>query len=206
MPLHDTDSYIIETIGSVAESLPDPTLHQGRTHLLVNTGFPGAVVYSSVGATPFSENGVNVATISVPVGEFKQLQSDGVRWVVKFPTPALLVPTITTPARTLNTNFTPHATRPVLGIYSVRISGQTTLLSGDEGRIELRADNGAPATPRTQVAMRIAQALGVTVGTQSAVEGELTFLFPPGWQGRLHSVVVLAAPTFSIVRQTEIIL
>lgn len=124
----------------------------------------------------------------------------------EFDLPGLLVPTITTPTRALNADFTPNATRPVLGLYTVRISGQTTLLSGDEGRVELRADLGAPVTPRAQVAMRIAQVLGVTIGTQSATEQELVFLFPPGWSGRLHTVVVLAAPAFSIVRQTEVIL
>lgn len=120
--------------------------------------------------------------------------------------PGLLLPQVTTPARTLNAAFTPSLTRPVLGLYTVRISGQTTLLSGDEGRIELRADAGAPVTVRAQTAMRIAQSLGVTVGTQSANETELVFLFPAGWQGILATVVVLAAPTFSIVRQTEIVL
>jgi hypothetical protein len=177
-------------------TLGSPVGIGGTTHTLVNNTISPQTVTGPWDTGP---------SIVMQPGQVLDIWSNNVTWQV-IPSVATLVPTVTTPARTLNTNFTPHATRPVLGIYSVRIAGVTTLLSGDEGRIELRADAGAPATPRGQVGMRVAQNLGVTVGTQSAVEGELTFLFPPGWQGRLHTVTVLAAPTFSIVRQTEIVL
>lgn len=81
MALHDTDAQEIETAG-VAESLPDPTTVNGRTHELTNTG-TATVVWSSVGVTPFQEGGVNVATISIVRGDSKQFQSDGVRWIAK---------------------------------------------------------------------------------------------------------------------------
>lgn len=81
MSIHDTDAYIVET-ASAAESLPDPTLWNGRTHLLVNTGTVTAV-WSSVGATPFQQGGVNVATVSLTRGQALQVQSDGTRWVAK---------------------------------------------------------------------------------------------------------------------------
>lgn len=81
MSLHDTDSYIVEA-ATAAESLPDPTLWNGRTHLLVNTGTV-TVVWSSTGATPFLQGGAAVATISLLRGQALQLQSDGTRWVVK---------------------------------------------------------------------------------------------------------------------------
>lgn len=81
MPLHDSDAYILEAT-TAAESLPDPTLQNGRTHLLVNTGTVTAV-WSSVGATPFQQGGVNVATVSVTRGQALQVQSDGIRWVAK---------------------------------------------------------------------------------------------------------------------------
>lgn len=81
MSLHDTDAQEIETTGA-AESLPDPTLVNGRTHELTNTGTVTAI-WSSIGATPFTEGGVNVTTISVPRGDSKQFQSDGVHWVAK---------------------------------------------------------------------------------------------------------------------------
>jgi hypothetical protein len=79
--LHDTDAYLVEA-ASAAESLPDPTLWNGRTHLLVNTG-TATVVWSSIGATPFQQGGVNVATVSITRGQALQIQSDGTRWVTK---------------------------------------------------------------------------------------------------------------------------
>lgn len=81
MPLHDTDAYVVET-ATAAESLPDPTTFNGRTHLLTNTGAV-TVVWSSVGATPFSKGGINSATVSIARGQALQVQSDGTRWVVK---------------------------------------------------------------------------------------------------------------------------
>ena len=75
----------------------------------------------------------------------------------------------TTPARTLNTNFTPSATRPTLVMYSVEIGGTTTLLSGDDGVIELdvpappRAVGAAPARARPRVVQLSPQALHQTV-------------------------------------------
>lgn len=83
MALRDTDSYILEGT-TAAEALPDPTLWNGRTHRLVNTGTVTAV-WSSVGATPFTDGtGANVATLPIPRGSYANVQSDGTRWVVKF--------------------------------------------------------------------------------------------------------------------------
>lgn len=81
MSLHDTDGYVVET-STATESLPDPTTVNGRTHLLVNTGTVTAV-WSSTGATPFQQGGVNVATVSLLRGQALQVQSDGTRWIVK---------------------------------------------------------------------------------------------------------------------------
>lgn len=81
MALHDTDGYIVET-ATAAESLPDPTTVNGRTHLLVNTG-TATVTWSSTGATPFQQGGVNVAMVAVARGQALQIQSDGTRWIVK---------------------------------------------------------------------------------------------------------------------------
>lgn len=119
----------------------------------------------------------------------------------------LFLPTPTSPARALNTNFTPHATRPTLCIYSVEIGGQTTLLSGDDGVIDLRSDTAVtPTTVRCSVRNRIFQTLGVTVGTQSIVRGTLTYLVPAGHNVRLVSTVLVAAPSFTLVSSTEITL
>jgi hypothetical protein len=80
--LHDTDALVIETAGA-AESLPDPVALAGRTHRLSNTGAAPAV-WSAPGAAPFTDAlGQNVSSLTVPAGSAVQLQSDGVRWVVK---------------------------------------------------------------------------------------------------------------------------
>lgn len=81
MALHDSDAYTVETTGA-AESLPDPTLWNGRTHLLVNTG-TATVTWSSIGATPFQQGGANAATLSLARGQAIQVHSDGTRWVAK---------------------------------------------------------------------------------------------------------------------------
>lgn len=84
MALHDTESLIIET-ATAAESLPDPALVSGRTHLLINT-HTASVAWASVGATPFTDaTGANVVTLPVAPGQSAQVQSDGTRWVVKAP-------------------------------------------------------------------------------------------------------------------------
>lgn len=80
MPLHDSDSLVLET-ATAAESLPDPATVAGRTHDLTNTG-TAACTWSSTGVTPFTENGTNVATVSVGRGQTKRVQSDGARWIV----------------------------------------------------------------------------------------------------------------------------
>ena len=118
---------------------------------------------------------------------------------------SIIVPT--TPARTFNTDFTPHATRPVLVMYSVQIGCTTTLLSGDDGSIELRSDSAAtPTTVRASMRNRLFQGLGVTIGTNSVVRSELVYLVPPGHNVRLATVTAVAAPVYTIVHQTEIAL
>lgn len=119
----------------------------------------------------------------------------------------LLTAAPVTPARTLNTDFTPNTERPTLCIYSCEIAGTTTLLSGDDGTIELRSDTAAtPTTPRCSMRNRIFQGLGVTVGTQSTVRSTLVYFVPAGHSVRLQTIVTLAAPTFAIIHQVEIAL
>ena len=122
-------------------------------------------------------------------------------------TSGLALPTPTMPARTLNTNFTPHATRPTLCIYTVEIGGVTTLLSGDDGVIDLRSDTAAtPTTVRCSHRLRIFQSLGVTVGTQVVDRGTLVYLVPAGHNVRLVSTTLVAAPTFALISSCEITL
>lgn len=80
MSLHDTVALVVET-ASAAESLPDPTTVTNRTHKLVNTG-AATVTYSSTGATPFTESGINVASITIAAGSTKEVRSNGTRWEV----------------------------------------------------------------------------------------------------------------------------
>jgi hypothetical protein len=82
MVLHNTDSLVVET-ATATESLPDPATVPGRTHIVTNTALVAATWSSSgAGGTPFTVDGLNVATLSVPAGRLRQLQSDGTRWIV----------------------------------------------------------------------------------------------------------------------------
>lgn len=81
MPAQDATAYVIEAY-TAAEALPDPATVNGRTHLLVNS-HTATAVWSSVGVTPFTQGGVNVATLSLARGQALQIQSDGTRWVAK---------------------------------------------------------------------------------------------------------------------------
>lgn len=121
-------------------------------------------------------------------------------------TGVLLAPSVTAPARALNTPFTPHPTRPVLGFYSVTIGGVTSLLSGDAGRIELRSDPGAPVTVRTRHRVHVTQGIGVTIGTTVIAGAVLSFLIPAGWQVTLATVTEIAAPSYALTTVCEVIL
>lgn len=81
MPVHDVVGYVIEGY-TAAEALPDPVALNGRTHLLVNSSSATAT-WSSLGATPFQQGGVNVATVALGRGQALQVQSDGARWVAR---------------------------------------------------------------------------------------------------------------------------
>ena len=57
MATYPSKSLSIESTGA-ANVLPDPAGLNGRVHDLVN-GFTATTVWSSTGATPFTEDGVN---------------------------------------------------------------------------------------------------------------------------------------------------
>lgn len=80
MALQDTLEIMIVS-STAAESLPDPTTRNGQAHWLINAS-DNTTTYTSVGATPFQQNGVNVASITIPAASSKSVRSDGVRWVV----------------------------------------------------------------------------------------------------------------------------
>lgn len=113
----------------------------------------------------------------------------------------------TAPVRALNTNFTPNTERPTLCIYSVEIAGVTTLLSGDDGTIDLRSDTAVtPTTVRCSMRNRVFQGLGVTVGLQSTIRSTLVYLVPAGHNVRLVTTVIVATPVFTLVSSCEVTL
>jgi hypothetical protein len=81
MPLHDIESLALET-ATAAESLPDPTTVNGRTHDLTNTGTATCVWTAAGPASPFTIDGVLAASLSVLRGRSRRVQSDGSTWVV----------------------------------------------------------------------------------------------------------------------------
>jgi hypothetical protein len=85
--LRDTTALIVENGNSdLTPSLPDPATVSGRMHILCNES-TGTAVWSSSGSggTPFTDDGVNVATLSVPPGRLRVVNSDGVHWVALAP-------------------------------------------------------------------------------------------------------------------------
>ncbi|MFC8466002.1 hypothetical protein [Streptomyces sp. NPDC057250] len=131
MSLHDTDALILEA-STAAESLPDPTTVAGRTHDLTNTGTVSAV-WSSVGATPFSVDGVPAATLTVLAGRARRVQSDGTRWVVA-PTAARRVYAATAVSDASgNATFTFTPAFPAAPVVSVGLA--TTNTNATEARV-----------------------------------------------------------------------
>lgn len=113
----------------------------------------------------------------------------------------LLTPSVATPTRTLNSNFTPSATRPVLCIYSIQINSGNNV----DGQVELRSDSAAtPTTARAMIRSQIAVSglLGVSGSTISA--GVLVYLVPATHNVRLVTINNSGTPTFTLVNQVEI--
>src|SRR5688572_1728414 len=156
MPLHDTETLILET-ATVAESLPDPTTVNGRMHLLAHTP-PSSVVWSSVGATPFTVDGVADATLTVLRGTLRILQSDGVRWVVQ-PTAARRVfaaKGVSDGAGNTVFTFTP----PFASIPVVSVGLETTNTNATEARITALSTSSCTVNTRQSPGVVI---LGISV-------------------------------------------
>ena len=109
------------------------------------------------------------------------------------------------PARALNTTFMPNATRPTLGIYSVRIVSGLTLAGGQAGRVELRSDAASPpVTVQSRVAGGSTGAVVIGVAITDIVEAVLIYLIPEGHNVNLTTVNETGAPTYTLTRVTEI--
>lgn len=79
MTLFNTAAFTLLT-ADTTPSLPDPATVANRTHQLVNMAATSAT-WSSVGATPFLQEGMSVATISVARGSAQLIYSNGTQWV-----------------------------------------------------------------------------------------------------------------------------
>lgn len=82
MALWDDPAFFISTDG-LNEELFNPVSRPNQTHILFNYG-TGDQIWTAPGGggTPFFEDGVAVASITVPPGATKGVHSDGVHWVV----------------------------------------------------------------------------------------------------------------------------
>jgi len=127
---------------------------------------------------------------------------------------ALNVDSITFPTRALNTTYTAHATKSVLGIYTVQIGCDVVVpllgTASTEGHIQLLSDKLTASTEicrarKKNAAIRtLAVDLGLTLVDDT--DTTLSHIIPPGHLVQLKSTVVSGAPTFSIQRSCEIIL
>lgn len=157
MALHDTSALILDS-SDAAPTLPDPVAVSSRTHLLVNPT-ASTVVWGSTGATPFTEYGANVATVSVARGSSKWVQSNGTRWAVT-DVPAsrrIYAQTGTTNASgdAVFTFTPPFPSVPVAG-HAV----QTALTDVVEGRITALSTTGMTVNVRRSPSVTI---LGISV-------------------------------------------
>lgn len=110
------------------------------------------------------------------------------------------------PGRALSSVFTPHATRPVLCMYSVKLHTVLTAIGTSEAKLELRSDNNnPPTTVRSMASAMISIGVGVSINQQSDVMSVVSYLVPPG-----QKVVLVAITsgngTVSIDNQCEITL
>lgn len=108
-----------------------------------------------------------------------------------------------TPSRTLNSNFTPNASKMVFVSYTISISCSATIAGGGQtGKVELRSDSSAtPTTVRGWVANTNSVTLAVAVGVVNTQEAVLSYLVPAGEKVRLVSS---GTATISIVAQSEV--
>jgi hypothetical protein len=97
--------------------------------------------------------------------------------------------TASTPARALNTNFTPSATKWVWCSYSVALSVTNPLLAGSSSAtVILLSDTAAtPTTERARASNASSVALTVTVQITQPQVLQLSYLCPPGHNVRLSS-------------------
>lgn len=109
--------------------------------------------------------------------------------------------TPTVSARALNTNFTPHATRPTWCTYTTEITAVASLVSGQASVVELRSDtNTTPTTVRASCRSDVNITLGLSIGWNHVTRHTLSYTVPAGHKVRLVSS---GTATITISHQTE---
>lgn len=117
-------------------------------------------------------------------------------------TPNSLSYTASTPTRTLNTNFTPDATKAVSVVYTIQIACTATLIGGQTGTVQLLSDtNTTPTTVRDTVANTNSVSLAIAVTVVNTQTASLHYIVPPGHNVRLASS---GTATISIISQSEV--
>lgn len=109
-----------------------------------------------------------------------------------------------TPARTLNTNFTPNATKATFCSYSIRTQVTNPLLIGTStATVTLLSDtNATPTTARCQVGAESGVGITVTIALTTANIATLSYIVPAGHNVRLTSATT-GTGSVSIVSQVE---
>lgn len=103
-----------------------------------------------------------------------------------------------TPARALDTNFQPSATRPVFAVYTVKLA--ISLLTTTTVTVELRSD---AANPPTTVRAQAHNSSTPAIDLDSQVDIPMAYIVPTGHFVRLQTS---GTGTATLVRQTEIVL
>jgi len=104
-------------------------------------------------------------------------------------------------ARVLGTAFQPSSTAPTMVYYHARVDLSLPLLgTAQEGYVRVKCDASNPPTtvrpPR--VGGKIGASAAVAVSEQTAHDGYISLLVPPGHYVLLESVTVSGTPTFTL--------
>ncbi len=112
------------------------------------------------------------------------------------------------PSHALGTAWHNTLGRPVLGMYSVRVTTSITLTTGQAGHVELAygTSSGSQATVCGRVGSGDTGTLVVGANLTSFSEGELSCIIPAGDWAILRKTDETGTPTYSITNQIEQVL
>lgn len=115
--------------------------------------------------------------------------------------------TPSTPTRTLNSNFTPNATKAVFCSYTIKTTVTNPLLIGTStATVSLLSDTAAtPTTVRAQAGAESGVGITVTIALTTSNISTVSYIVPAGHNVRLASATT-GTGSVSIVAQTEEVL